>query len=613
MTKRWDAFANPGQTRVIAALWIIAAALLMAVPAHAAGDRVALVIGNSAYDHVSQLPNPSNDAQDMAAALERVGFEVDVALDLGYEDLRRKLLSFAATARGAEYALVFYAGHGIEVDNQNYLVPVDAELATDIAAQFEAVPLDMVLQSVSGATKLSMVLLDACRNNPFTASMERTSATRSIGRGLSPVEPGSGTLVGYAAEGGSVASDGDGRNSPYTEGLLTYLEKPGLEVNMLFRQVRDHVMRETANEQRPFVYGSLPGESLYLVPPGDTPTDSDTADTETTPSPPQSNPATAEARLAWEAIKDTDSKAIIQAYIDNYPDSIYAVFARARLVELNQTQREDTAEVTPEPEPEPEPPVTPTPAYTYPPIGSGDSFVLLGAFSLDQRAKAEERLSFVSGRGVPAYIIETSNYSGMTANLYAVVLGPYSRNIAESVLPEARRYISDAYVRNATRKTASTNPSANCAAYDGLWRVTGIRSDDTLNVRSGPSTSYAILGELPPDASGIHARGCVDGWCKVQWGCLSGFAYDKYLATAGVSRTYKVIDHRPDDMLNVRTGTSTDYAIVGRIPHNGTNIVVHRCVESSGYIYNWCEVSYDTVRGWAYARYLQDADGNHPH
>ncbi|WP_051332562.1 caspase family protein [Cucumibacter marinus] len=336
------------------AMLVLALTLVLVGRAAAAtGDRVALVIGNSAYSHVSALPNPANDAADMASALERVGFEVDVALDQGYDALRRRLLEFAAKARGADFALVFYAGHGIEIDKQNYLVPVDAELATDISAQFEAVPLDMVMQSVSGANKLSMVLLDACRNNPFAARMERTSSTRSIGRGLSPVEPSSGTLVGYASEGGSVASDGDGRNSPYTEGLLTFLEQPGLEVNMLFRRVRDHVMRETGNEQRPFVYGSLPGESLYFVPPADG-GGGVTPDPTPTPSP---TPAPKSPdQLAWEGIKDTESEAILQAFIDTYPDSIYAVFARARLVEVQQTEVASLQDdPTPEPEPEPEP------------------------------------------------------------------------------------------------------------------------------------------------------------------------------------------------------------------------------------------------------------------
>ena len=163
--------------------------------------------------------------------------------------------------------MVYYAGHGIEVDQRNYLVPVDAELGSDHDVEYETVPLDLVVRAAERASGLRLVILDACRDNPFAASMRRAGTTRSIGRGLARVEPAGSTLVAYAAKGGTVAADGDGRNSPYTEALLAHLEEPGLEVGMMFRRVRDAVLASTRRRQEPFVYGSLSSEMVYLKAP----------------------------------------------------------------------------------------------------------------------------------------------------------------------------------------------------------------------------------------------------------------------------------------------------------------------------------------------------------
>ncbi len=233
----------------------------------AASRRVALVIGNSDYEHVSRLPNPSNDASDISSAFRRLGFSVTTALNLDYRGMRTALRDFARSAAGAEMAAIFYAGHGIEIERQNYLIPVDAELKTDRDVSFEAINLDQLMASVADAKGLKLVLLDACRNNPFASRMRMTRSTRSIGRGLSRVEPPSGILVGYAAKEGTTADDGDGRNSPYTKALLKYLEQPGLEIGKLFRRVRDNVLASTGGRQEPFTYGSLPGEDIYFVDP----------------------------------------------------------------------------------------------------------------------------------------------------------------------------------------------------------------------------------------------------------------------------------------------------------------------------------------------------------
>ena len=233
--------------------------------AFASNNRVALVIGNSEYEHVSNLPNPANDATDIAAALERIGFDVTRGMDLDYRAMRLALRDFADAAEEAEMVVVYFAGHGIEIDNTNYLIPVNAELRSDRDVEFEAIRLDTVVTAVANVDGLKVILIDACRNNPFLSDMVRTSATRSIGRGLGRIDPG-GVLVGYAARGGTLASDGDGRNSPYAQALLRHIEEPGLELGKMFRKVRDTVFELTDGYQEPFTYGSLPGEDIYLVP-----------------------------------------------------------------------------------------------------------------------------------------------------------------------------------------------------------------------------------------------------------------------------------------------------------------------------------------------------------
>lgn len=245
----------------------VVAALPPTAAAANPGRRVALVIGNSAYKAVAALPNPQRDADSVAAALRRTGFQsVTLASDLTREKLIDALRSFAAEAEKADWALVYFAGHGIEIGGVNYLIPVDAKLAADRDVQFEAVPLEQVMGAAEGAKKFRLVLLDACRDNPFAGQMRRTVATRSIGRGLAQVEPDSGTLVVYAAKHGQTALDGDGANSPFVSAFVRRLAMPGLEIRKLFDLVRDDVMSATNRRQQPYSYGSVPGsEDFFFV------------------------------------------------------------------------------------------------------------------------------------------------------------------------------------------------------------------------------------------------------------------------------------------------------------------------------------------------------------
>jgi uncharacterized caspase-like protein len=232
-----------------------------------ADKRVALVVGNSAYQKAGQLPNPNHDAGAIGALFKVMAFDlVEAKFDLGIAELRRALRDFTDQVHDADIAVVYYAGHGMEVNGINYLIPVDAKLERDIDIEDEAVSLDRVLRTIEEAKRLRLVILDACRDNPFTRSMKRSASTRSVGRGLAKIEDlTSDTLVAYAARAGSFADDGAGENSPYTAALIKYLPLPGLDLRLALGRVRDEVLRTTSKRQEPFVYGSLGGAEIALA------------------------------------------------------------------------------------------------------------------------------------------------------------------------------------------------------------------------------------------------------------------------------------------------------------------------------------------------------------
>jgi hypothetical protein len=242
---------------------LIIAALLGAMPA-TAGSRVALVIGNSSYENVPFLPNPINDAADLSAALKRMDFSVRTLTNVRYDEMRKELIAFGERASGADVAVIFFAGHGIQMGGDNWLIPVDARLATDLNVSNEAIGLQSLTRAVSNTARLGLVILDACRINPFVARMTSTNMSRAVDRGFSRVEPSDNVLVAYAARDGTTAADGSGRNSPFTRALLDNVETPGLEVGFLFRKIRDDVLKATNRQQQPFVYGSLSGEQIFL-------------------------------------------------------------------------------------------------------------------------------------------------------------------------------------------------------------------------------------------------------------------------------------------------------------------------------------------------------------
>jgi hypothetical protein len=254
--------------RLAILLGAFVAAILVSASDVRAEKRVALVIGNGAYQHAAQLANPISDARAMAELFRKSGFDVvDARENLGSLDIKRAIREFTNAARNADIAVVYFAGHGIEVSGTNYLIPVDAKLANDFDAEDEALALDRVVRALDPAKRLRLIILDACRDNPFLRTMQRTIATRAVAGGLAKVEPtSSDTLIAFAAKAGSTAADGDGANSPFTTALLKNLAVPGLDVRLAFGRVRDDVLKSTGSRQEPFVYGSLGGSTVTLVP-----------------------------------------------------------------------------------------------------------------------------------------------------------------------------------------------------------------------------------------------------------------------------------------------------------------------------------------------------------
>jgi uncharacterized caspase-like protein len=306
--------------------------LVTCAPAQA-DKRVALVIGNSAYKSAPKLANPVGDAALIGGMLKKAGFDtVDVRQDLNAPEMRKALREFGARTRDADVAIVYYAGHGLEVDGTNYLIPIDAALETDTDVYDEALPIDRVLVSIESAKQLRLVILDACRDNPFSKTMKRTVASRAIGRGLAKVEPTSpNTMIAFAAKAGSTASDGDTRNSPFATALVEHLPKPGLDLRKAFGFVRDDVLRSTANKQEPFVYGSLGGDDVPLVPAKPAATG------------PQANPQS-ELRRDYELALQLGTRDGWEAFLAQYPEGFYANLAKGQLKKIGAEETRASAE-----------------------------------------------------------------------------------------------------------------------------------------------------------------------------------------------------------------------------------------------------------------------------
>ncbi len=292
-----------------------------------AEKRVALVIGNGAYKNAPALPNPRNDASDVAAALRRSGFETIVGVDMDRLAMEDAVIRFAKAARSADVAMFYYSGHAMQFAGVNYLAPVDLRL-TDETDLRRMVRLDDVVADLQQAKNLRILVLDACRDNPLADDLKRsigTSRALSLQRGLAKIDSPQGMIVSYATQAGRTAADGTDRNSPYTSAFLRHIEAPD-EIGVVFRRIATDVYESTQHSQLPELSLSLVGEfhltvNIALPQPPAAPA-------------PQPDPAS----QAWLAVKDTTSIAILEEFRRQYPGSVYAQFANARLEELKKGQ-----------------------------------------------------------------------------------------------------------------------------------------------------------------------------------------------------------------------------------------------------------------------------------
>jgi uncharacterized caspase-like protein len=310
-------------------LWL---ALTMAQPAHAE-RKVALVVGNSSYVNVPRLPNPRNDAGDMIARLKTMGFDVIPGLDLDRNAFLNSLAAFGRAAEGADVALFFYAGHGLQVNGQNYLVPTDAKVEFEAELDIALIPVPLVMQQLARGSRVNIVLLDACRDNPFAKDLSRTLGTRSssaLGRGLSRIQTASGTFIAFATQPDNVAQDGDGRNSPFTGALLANIDTPGLSLSDLMIEVRNAVMQQTNGKQVPWDSSSLTGRFSFKIE-GTVTIAPQTGQPQ--PSAPVSDTRTIELNV-WNAIQNTSDSSILEKFLKDFPNGVFAGAAKEKLARL---------------------------------------------------------------------------------------------------------------------------------------------------------------------------------------------------------------------------------------------------------------------------------------
>ncbi|MBL4727720.1 MAG: caspase family protein [Rhizobiaceae bacterium] len=307
--------------------------------AHAAA-RLALVIGNSAYQNVAVLKNPKNDAAAMTKKLTSLGFDVVQGTDLDLNEMRRTVRDFIRKLSGAEMALFFYAGHGLQVNGKNYMAPIDATLNTYGDLEFEAVPIDLVLSAMERNTKTNMVFLDACRNNPLAVNLARSMGTRSaaVGRGLASIGSGVGTLVSFSTQPGNVALDGDGVNSPYTTALVAHLGTPGEDIAVSMKGVRRDVLSATGGKQVPWEHSSLTGDVILKAAP---------AIASKVVSVPANNASAIQSGAGsdkatelvfWGSVKDSTDPKAFEIYLRRYPTGVFSDLASVKLSAARRVQ-----------------------------------------------------------------------------------------------------------------------------------------------------------------------------------------------------------------------------------------------------------------------------------
>jgi hypothetical protein len=317
--------------RLLIAL-VISVATAAFAPA-SAERRVAFVMGNGAYKNAIQLPNPPSDAQAMADLLKSMGFEVISGVNLGREAMAEKLSQFAMAANGADVALFFYAGHGFQLGGKNLIVPIDADVKSEFDAKLRTIEIDSVLQESMGDAKVKIVLLDACRDNPFAKQIAAAAPkTRNVvlGTGLAEMRPGQGTLIAFATGPGQVAIDGEGRHSPFTRALLRHLPAQGMEIRHSLTLVRAQVEEETRKQQVPWENTNLSGFFYMTKAAEGTPVSMPQTAAPATPANPQMELA------LWDAVKQSSNPDEYRAYLERFPTGTFSELARSRVAALSQ-------------------------------------------------------------------------------------------------------------------------------------------------------------------------------------------------------------------------------------------------------------------------------------
>jgi hypothetical protein len=311
-----------------------------------ADRRVAFVVGNGAYKNVAALPNPAIDAKSMAGVLRNVGFEVVEGTNLSRDKMTERLLEFGKKAQGADVAVFFYAGHGIAINGTNYLLPVDADIKSEMDVKLgAAINIDLTLDQTMSDAKVKLVFLDACRDNPFAAKIKSNSATRSVSvqSGLAEMKSGEGTLIAFATGPGQTALDGqEGTNSPFTRALIRHIATPGVEIQQAMTEVRAQVNQETNKGQLPWGHTNLIG-SVYLNPAGKPAANA-------APSAPPavaSNSGGSDVELEfWRSVKESNKPEELNAYLSNYPNGQFRSLALARIASLESGPSSTTRNLT---------------------------------------------------------------------------------------------------------------------------------------------------------------------------------------------------------------------------------------------------------------------------
>ncbi len=481
------------------ALWLV---LIMAPPAFAE-RKVALVVGNSNYANVPRLPNPRNDAGDMIGRLKALGFEVIPGLDLDRNGFLNTLASFGRAAEGADVALFFYAGHGLQVNGQNYLVPTDAKVEYEAELDIALIPVPLVMQQLARGSRVNIVLLDACRDNPFAKDLSRTLGTRSssaLGRGLSRIQTASGTFIAFATQPDNVAQDGAGRNSPFTQAFLANMEKPGLSLSDLMIEVRNDVMRETNGKQVPWDSSSLTGrfsfkiEGTVTIAPPTSPSQ---------PSAPASDTRTIELGV-WNAIQNSSDRSILEKFLKDFPEGVFAGAAREKLARL-------------------EPVTTPSKSLSATP-GQSDAVEVPAGMTLeadtDRPGLDYRRNANIQSPEACAAICAREERCRAFTWVRAGVQGPEPNCSLKAAMPIPRAAgyaVSGIKTFRSPTDASNSPPELNAQPGQSFHYVTGLdpQGDNWLALKSAPNLNAPRLAKLPPDTL-LTVLGQQGGWLRVR-------------------------------------------------------------------------------------------------